>query len=229
MLSRHALLPALILCLASCATAEGSSSKDSKGGPGPGLSDQDLDQRRGALDVKLSTRAGKVKQQLDRIAGFQLKMEKERLDFERYIAEERKAFFLFLKSVRSEERDKELERFSDKQETAREDFDKKQLSDQKDWFREWIEKPWKSESLELEATAIPAAPAAAAVAPAPKGETAQTKKAKPAPVRHAVYKKKTSIKKKRSAHEPPAEAPSEPARMESSGGGSAPPPPSPAN
>jgi len=242
MLSRQTLLPALILALASCATAQAAEKKSSDASS-PGLSDQDLDQRRANLDVKLANRTLGVKHGLDKIASYQLKAEKDRLDFERYIAEERKAFYLFLKSVRADERDKELDRFTDKQDKERQDFDKKQVAEQKDWFHETIEKPWKSESLELESGTAPAMPAESA--PAPK-EQAMAPAKKPAPAHKAVYKKKSkpAVKKKPKAEaaQAPAQAPAEsaaqapaeqPAAVPSAtpdpGGADAPPPPPPGN
>lgn len=155
--------------------------------PPPEVTDQALERGRSQMDARFAARVGAIKGAADRRQAFQVRVEKEQFEFERHAAEERKAFYLYLKSVAMDQREKILRDFEEKQERDRLKFDKALLSEEKGWFDDEVEKNWRSRNLMAEA-----APAAAAS----RGETA----AAPAPVKvrpKAARKPKAAASKKR--------------------------------
>jgi hypothetical protein len=149
------------------------------------VTDQALDQVRGQMDHRFAQRVARIKGSTDRRQAFQVRVEKKRFDFERHASEERKAFYLYLKSVAADQRLDRLKDFDDKQADDRVSFDKALYKEQKEWFENEISDRWKSASLMAES-----APSAARV------ETVASKPATPKIVKKAKATAKAKGKRK---------------------------------
>jgi hypothetical protein len=139
---------------------------------GSDLDDAALDRGRALVDRQLASRKASLAAQTQRLEGYHLAMEKDSVDAERQMADERKAFLLYLKSVPQEDRAEAMKRFEERQEGKRKELDKRHLSQYKAWFDENIESNWRTQALAAESVALPEAPVAAAAEPASAPEVA---------------------------------------------------------
>lgn len=111
------------------------------------VTDEALDLQRSMMDARFAARVASIKSDADRRGAYHVLAQKRRFEFERHSSEERKAFYLYLKSVNADERASRLKEFDERQDRDRLKFDKEQFSDAKAWFDDEIEKRWKSSPL----------------------------------------------------------------------------------
>lgn len=157
---------------------------------GSELDDAALDQSRALVDRQLIARKSALAGNTQRLSAYHMAMEKDSMDTERQLADERKAYLLYLKSVPQEDRADAMKTFEARQEAKRKDLDKRHLSQYKAWFDESISSNWRSQPLAYERVTMPEAAAApVAAAPAAAAETAASAKA-PAVARAKVKKRK---------------------------------------
>lgn len=160
---------------------------------GSDLDDAALDRGRVLVDRQLASRKTWLAAQTQRLEGYHRAMEKDSVDAERQMADERKAFLLYLKSVPQEDRSQAMKAFEERQEGKRKDLDKRHLSQYKAWFDESIASNWRSQPLASESVEMPEAAPVAAAAPAPAAEVAE---AAPAPSRAPAVRAKAKKRKK---------------------------------
>lgn len=111
------------------------------------VSDADLDAARASMGARFAQRASAVKKTAAEQAVFFVGISAKRLDYDRHAIEERRAFYGYLKTVAMNERQKALKNFDAKQKDNRRKFDKNILTEETRWFKDNIEKLWKSASL----------------------------------------------------------------------------------
>lgn len=143
------------------------------------LGDADLDRGRALVDLQLIARKAELAAQTERLDGYHKAMEKDSVDAERQMAEERKAFLLYLKSVPQEDRADAMKHFEERQADKRKELDKRHLAQYKAWFDENIKDNWRTQPLAAEEVTMarPVAQAPAAAAEVAKAE----------PVKHPVH------------------------------------------
>lgn len=136
------------------------------------LNDAELDRARAHVDRQLAARKARLNQRTARLASYHIAMERDSGEAERQMAEERKAFLLYLKSVPQEDRAGALRAFEDRLDGKRKELDKRHLSQYKAWYQENIADDWRSEPLIAEKVSAPAPVAVAAAEEAPAEEMA---------------------------------------------------------
>jgi hypothetical protein len=163
------------------------------------LADTELDRSRGVIDRQFSARKTRLNQRTAKLAGYHIAMEKDSIEAERQMAEERKAFLLYLKSVPQEDRANAMANFEDRQEKKRADLDKRHLSQYKAWYEEHIHDTWRTKALAVEKVAaepVAAAPAAAPAAPAQAAESVEGEETAAAPAKPAASVARAKVKKR---------------------------------
>ena len=118
-----------------------------KGDRSSEFADEVLDLNRERIDGQLAARKSAILANGAALESFHRKTAQERIDAEQRMAEERKAFLLYLKSVPWADRRESLKNFEERQESQRKDFDKRQLAASKKWFGDALSDKWKSEPL----------------------------------------------------------------------------------
>ena len=169
----HAAAPAAPAPKAAPAKAKAKPAAKAAASEGSDLDDAALDRGRALVDRQLASRKSWLAAQTQRLEGYHRAMEKDSVDAERQMAEERKAFLLYLKSVPQEDRSEAMKHFEERQESKRKELDKRHLSQYKAWFDESIESSWRTQPLAAENVAMPEAPIAAAAPEAPAPEVAE--------------------------------------------------------
>lgn len=161
--------------------------------PAYGLSDEQLDSARSVVDRQLEARKASLQAHRVALDAFLRQAERDRAEAERVMAEERKAFLLYLKAVPGADRADAMKKFEERQEGKRKELDKAQLAMHKKWFGEAVEDQWKSQPLAAEPISISQAASVAESAPASAPEVAAAKPAKQsAPVvRKTAHKRKS--------------------------------------
>ena len=138
-----------------------------------------LERARAMVDKQLLARKAQLAGSTQRRNAYHMAMEKDSMDAERQMAEERKAFLLYLKSVPQEDRGSAMKNFDARQDAKRRDLDKRHLSQYKAWFDESIASSWRSQPLSAERVAVPETPVLAS-ADAPAADVAAAEAPKPA-------------------------------------------------
>jgi hypothetical protein len=128
------------------------------------LSDAALDRERTLTDRRLGARKARLDQKSDALSHYHVAMAQDSYEAERQMAEERKAFLLYLKSVPQEERAESLKAFEARLDGKRRELDRRHLSQYKAWFDENVADDWRSQPLSAEAVPMSMAPVAAAPA-----------------------------------------------------------------
>jgi len=192
------LIPLCVLLFSSAGAAFAEPFDAPKKAPEPPVvevHDTDLEKDRAMMDARYAQRAAEVKKAANEQAEFFIAMSGKRLAYDRHALEERKAFYLYLKSVSMDERHKATKEFNAKQKANRRKFDKDILSEEAHWFKKNIDRRWESESLMSEQ--VSTAPQRAAVTdnePYPENVAPAMKKAS-----RAAAKRKSSKRSRSSA------------------------------